>query len=325
MNDPTIVTKPPLTTASRRRMYRRREDLEALPYLALWIVGLLIFFIYPIVSIVYLSFTRYNLFGPSEFVGLANWNFVLIHYPNLWPAVVNTLWFIAVMVTLQTLFGMGIGLLMSRIQRGAGVYRTLMYLPYLAPPVAATLAFVFLLNPASGPVNEILSSMGIQPPNWFNDPAWAKPALTLLALWGIGDLMIIFLASFLDLPKEQYEAASLDGAGPIRQFMAITLPTIKPIILFSVVTGVIAMMQYYTEPMVASGVASGQSLGPGSSVTPGYPGGATLTLPQLIYILGFSNFDIGGASVVAVILVVLSFVFTLFLLKRGAGFIGEDE
>jgi multiple sugar transport system permease protein len=315
----------PLSVARRHRRRRRKEDLAALPYLAHWIVGVAIFVVYPIIAVVYLSFSKYNSFGPPEFAGLANWNYVLFHYPYLLPALGNTLWFVVVMVTSRTVFGLGLGLLMVQVKRGAGVYRTLLYLPYLAPPVAATLAFVFLLNPASGPGSVLLSAVGITPPAWFNDPAWAKPALTVLALWGVGDLMVIFLASLLDLPREQYEAASLDGAGAVRQFVSITLPTIKPIILFSVVTGVIAIMQYYTQPMVAAGVASGQSLGPGSSVTPGYPDGSTLTLPQLVYFLGFQNFDVGSASVVAVLLVVVSFLFTLVLLKGGSGLMAEDD
>lgn len=314
-----------VSAISRHRRARRREVLAALPYLSVWIVGFLIFFAYPAGAIVYFSFTHYNMFGPVSFVGLENWAYVLFQYPGLTSALLNTLWFVLVMVTLQTLFGLGIGLLMARIKRGVGIYRTLLYLPFLAPPVAATLAFVFLLNPASGPVNNILGAIGINAPNWFNDPAWSKPALTLLALWGIGDLMIIFVASLMDLPKEQYEAASLDGAGSVRQFWSITLPTVKPIILFSVITGIIAVMQYYTQPMVAAGVASGQSLGPGSTVTPGYPDGSTLTLPQLIFSFGFQKFDMGAASVVSVVLIVLSLVFTLFLLRSGSGFLDEED
>ncbi len=92
------------------------------------------------------------------------------------------------------------------------MFRTLFYAPYLAPPVAGTLAFVFLLNPGTGPVNSILGKLGLPEPGWFNDPSWSKPALTLLALWGIGDLMVIFMASLLDVPRELYEAAELDGA-----------------------------------------------------------------------------------------------------------------
>ena len=311
-----------------RRAYRRRrlrQDLRALPFLAPWLLGLAILFIYPLVATVYFSFTHYDQINPPTFVGWANWTYILRENPLFWTALKNTMWLVAVMVPARTLVGLGLGLIVMRAKRGSGVLRTLLYLPYLAPPVAATLAFVFLLNPGTGPVNQALHALGINAPNWFGDPSTAKPALTLLAVWGVGDLMVIFMASLLDVPREQYEAASLDGAGPFAQFRYITLPTIKPIILFALVTGVISTMQYYTQAIVAGKVASGTSVGPGTTFDPGYPDGSTLTVPQLIYSLGFQNFDTGAACVVAIILVVISMAFTMLLLRRGAGFLAAGD
>jgi multiple sugar transport system permease protein len=318
-----LAARPDLDRGQRRRQWR--DDLRALPFLAPWLVGLCIFFLYPLIATIYFSFTRYDQINPPAFVGLANWKYVLTDNPVFYPALRNTLWFVAVMVPARTVVGLGLGLLVMRIKRGVGALRTVLYLPYLAPPVAATLAFVFLLNPGTGPVNQGLNKIGINGPNWFNDPATAKPALTLLAVWGIGDLMVIFLASLLDVPREQYEAATLDGAGALRQFRYVTLPTIKPIILFAVVTGVIQTMQYYTQAIVAGKVASGTSVGPGTTFDPGYPDGSTLTLPQMIYSLGFQNFDTGAASVVAVILVAISMAFAILLLRRGAGFLSAED
>ena len=209
------------------------------------------------------------------------------------------------MVSLRVLFGLGVALLVIRVKRGGGVFRTLFYLPYLAPPVAATIAFVFLLNPGTGPVNVILGQLGLPQPGWFNDPAWSKPALTLLALWGVGDLMVIFMASLLDVPNEQYEAAELDGAGVLE---AVPLRHAAP---HPADRGVRRdhrrdpTMQYYTQPLVAGQVASGQIGGSGQQTEPGYPDGSTLTLPQLVYNLGFQRFDIGAACVIALVLFAL--------------------
>jgi multiple sugar transport system permease protein len=319
---------PPLAVQPARRSMkqrRRRDDLRALPYLTPWIIGVGVFFLYPLAATVYFSFTRYDQINPPIFVGLANWKSVLGENPLFYPALRNSLWLVAVMVPARTVVGLGLGLLVMRIKRGVGAFRTLLYLPYLAPPVAATLAFVFLLNPGTGPVNQGLDRIGISAPNWFSDPATAKPALTLLAVWGVGDLMIIFLASLLDVPREQYEAATLDGAGAFQQFRYVTLPTIRPIILFALVTGVIQSMQYYTQAIVAGKVASGTSIGPGTTFDPGYPDGSTLTLPQLIYSSGFQHFDTGAASVIAVILVCISLAFTMLLLRRGAGFLSSED
>jgi multiple sugar transport system permease protein len=228
------------------------------------------------------------------------------------------------MVSARVVFGIGIGLLVTKIKTGARVFRTVFYLPYLAPPVAATIAFAFLLNPGTGAVNTILGDLHLGTPGWFNDPHWAKPGLTLLALWGIGDLMVIFMAAMLDVPREQYEAAELDGAHALQRFRWITLPSIRPIILFAVVTGVIQTMQYYTQAIIAGKVASGVVDGPGTSFEPGYPQGSTLTLPQLVYSLGFQHFDTGSACVVALVLFALAMAFTLLLMRRSAGLLGEE-
>lgn len=307
------------------RMRRRRDGLRTIAFLSPWLIGVGLFFGYPLAATVYFSFTKYDGFTAPTWDGLDNWRYVFSDYPFFWPAMRNTLWLVVVMVTLRVVFGLGIGLLITKVKLGAGLFRTAFYLPYLAPPVAATLAFVFLLNPGTGPVNHILGSIGLPELGWFNDPAWSKPALTLLALWGVGDLMVIFMASLLDVPKEQYEAAELDHAGPWQRFRFVTMPNISPIVLFAVVTGVIQTMQYYTQPLVAAKVASGVIGRPGQSFEPGYPEKSTLTLPHLVYNLGFQRFDTGSACVVALVLFALAMAFTAVLMRRGSGFLSAEE
>ncbi|WP_406268008.1 sugar ABC transporter permease [Streptomyces sp. NBC_00191] len=308
-------------TTHTLRTKRRRSSLRTAAFMSPWLIGFSVFFAYPLISTVYFSFMKYDGFRPPVFNGLDNWTYVFSEYPMFWPALRNTLWLVLVMVTCRVLFGLGIGLLITKIKTGAGVFRTLFYLPYLAPPVAATLAFVFLLNPGTGPVNSILDSMGLPTPGWFTDANWSKPALTALALWGIGDLMVIFMAALLDVPKEQYEAAELDGASAWQRFRFVTLPNISPIVMFAVVTGVIQTMQYYTQPLVAGKVASGIIGGSGQQFEPGYPEKSTLTLPQLVYNVGFQRFDYGAAAVIALVLFVLSMVFTAFLMRRRGGLV----
>jgi len=307
------------------RVRRRRELARNLAFLSPWLLGTGLFFIYPLVTTGYLSFTHYDGFTSPTWVGLGNWRFVFRDYPFFWPALRNTLWFVVVVVSLRVVTGLALGMMVIRIKRGSAVFRTFFYAPYLAPPVAGTLAFVFLLNPGTGPVNSILGKLGLPQPGWFNDPTWSKPALTLLALWGVGDLMVIFMASLLDVPRELYEAAELDGARASKRFRHVTLPHLRPILAFAIVTGVIAMTQYYTEPLVAGQVASGQIGGSGQQVEPGYPSQSTLTLPQLVYNLGFQRFDIGAACVVALVLFVLSMLFAAFLMRRGTGLMTSED
>src|SRR5947209_4672538 len=196
-----------------------------------WLVGFSLFFAYPLVMSAYLSFNHYDLLSAPRWVGLANYRYLFTVDPQVWTAMKNTLWLIAVMVPLQVVFAYGIAMLLARAKSGVGLLRTIFYLPALAPPVAAALGFVFILNPATGPVNAILQHLGIQGPLWFQDPSWAKPALTMLAIWGIGNTMVIFLAAILDVPRTLYESAELDGANAFKRMLYVTLPSISPVIL----------------------------------------------------------------------------------------------
>jgi multiple sugar transport system permease protein len=230
----------------------------------------------------------------------------------------NTLWIIGVMVPLQVIFAFGVALMLARARRGAGFFRTIFYLPALAPPVAATLAFVYILNPATGPVNILLKHIGIEGPLWFQSPGWSKPSLVMLGLWGVGNIMIIFLAAILDVPRHLYESAELDGAGPLQRMRWVTLPTISPVILFSVVIGVIAGLQYFTQAYVAANVASGQASQAGDQTVNnlGYPEGSTLFYPVLLYQHGFRYFNMGYASAMSVLLLVVAFTITVLIIRN---------
>ncbi|MFC5905750.1 carbohydrate ABC transporter permease [Streptacidiphilus monticola] len=319
----TAAPTPNRTPPALRRK-RRKELATAVGFLSPWLIGFCVFFAYPLISTVYFSLTHYDGFNPPSYVGFKNYDYVVTKFPFFWQAVRNTAWLVAVMVTLRTVFGIGIGLLITKIKTGAGFFRTAFYLPYLAPPVAATIAFAFLLNPGTGPVNHLLGQLGLPQPGWFNDPNWSKPSLVLLGLWGIGDLMVIFMAALLDVPTEQYEAASLDGASPFQKFRFVTLPNIRPIIMFAVITGIIQTLQYYTQAIIAGQVASGVVGNSGQQFEPGFPDGSTWTVPQLVYNIGFQRFDYGSACVVSILLFVVAMACTALLMRRRAGLMGED-
>jgi multiple sugar transport system permease protein len=319
----TAAGAPRATSNKRRRV--RRERLVLLSFMAPVFVGLVVFLIYPLLASVYFSFTTFDLINPPRWVGLRNWKF-LLEEPNIRVAARNTLWLVVFLIPARMLGALLTGLLLARYGRGAGVYRTLFYLPALAPPVAATLAFVFLFKPGTGPVNTILAWFGIEGPLWFASPDWSKPSLVLLGLWGVGDLMIIFLASLLDVPKEQYEAASLDGANSWQQFRYVTIPAINPVLLFAAVTGVITTLQYFTQAAVAASVASGQATtGGGISSTFGWPDGSTFTYPLWLYVVGFRYNAFGYANVLAVVLFVVALSVTVILLRRFRAYTGSTS
>jgi multiple sugar transport system permease protein len=308
------------TRAKRRAAWRRRGLVAA--FMSPWILGFSVFFAYPLVMSAYLSFTHYDLLSPPRWIGPANYRYLFTTDQTIWPAVKNTLWFIAIAVPLQVLFALGIAIMLSRASRGIGLFRTIFYLPALAPPVAATLGFVYLLNPATGPVNTILGKLGIQGPLWFDSPQWAKPSLTLLALWGVGNTMIIFLAAVLDVPKHLYESAQLDGAGAFSRLRWVTLPTISPVILFAVVIGVIEGLQYFTQAYVAANVAGGSaSYSAEAANALGYPEDSTLFYPVLLYQQGFRYFNMGYASAMAMLLLAVSFVVTFVIVRNSRRFV----
>jgi multiple sugar transport system permease protein len=310
---PAVELTPERRRARRRAAWRRRRLVLLL--MSPWILGFSIFFGYPLVMSAYLSFNHYDLLAPPRWIGLANYRYMFNVDPQVWTAIKNTLWLIAVAVPLQVLFAFGVAVMLARAKSGAGFFRTVFYLPALAPPVAATLGFVYILNPVTGPVNTILGHLGISGPLWFQDPHWSKPSLVLLSLWGIGNTMVIFLAAVLDVPRQLYESAELDGAGPLRRLRWVTLPSISPVILFAVILGVIQGLQYFTQAYVAAGVASGQA-SQAADVTAGslgYPLDSTLFYPVLLYQHGFTDFQMGYASAMAMVLLAVSFAVTLVI------------
>jgi multiple sugar transport system permease protein len=223
-------------------------------------------------------------------------------------------------------FALGLAGLLTKLKSGAGIWRSLFYLPALAPPVAATIAFVFLFKDGTGPVNNGLQTLGISGPQWFTDPTWAKPALVLLALWGAGDVMIIFLAALLDVPKDLYDAASVDGATPVQKFRFVTFPTILPVLSFAAITGVIQTLQYFTQASVAANVASGRATtGQGTAGELGYPQDSTLMFPQWLYQRGFGENLLGYAAALAMVLLIGVFLLTVLMLWRAPALIGGEE
>jgi multiple sugar transport system permease protein len=247
-----------------------------------------------------------------HWVGLQNYRNLLTQSPDFWQSVRNTLWMVLIMVPLQTIWAIFVAWVLIRIKRGSLFYRTVYFLPAMIPIVATALAFIVMLNPV-GPLNGLLAKIGINGPTWFADPNWSKPSLVLMALWTVGNVMILFLASMLDVPRELYEAASIDGAGALRKFRHITLPGISPVIFFSLLTGMIYTFQYFTEAFVASGSAN--PVTNSSSESFGYPQNSLLFYSSEIYRQGFIYFKTGYASAMAWMMFVVVFISTVVFIR----------
>jgi multiple sugar transport system permease protein len=311
----TVVGRPAAATekaraAERRRRRRRsawRRQLLALAFMSPWIIGFCAFFVYPVVSSLYFSFTKYDILTDPVWVGLDNYRFMFTSDGRFWTAVYNTAWIVAVIVPLQVAFGIATATVLIRVKQGLGFYRTVFFLPTMVPLVAAALGFVYLLNPG-GPVNAVLGFLHLPEPLWFRDPAWAKPGLALMGLWMVGQTMIIFLAAQLDVPRQLYEAADLEGAGPFQRFRHVTLPMISPVIFFSVIIGVINGFRYFTEAYVVSKA--------GDWDTPvGSPQDSLLFYTSHLYNQGFEGFHMGYAAALSWVMFVVIMVCTLLLIR----------
>jgi multiple sugar transport system permease protein len=292
-----------------RRAAHRRKWVIVLVLMSPWIIGFLVFTAYPMVASLYFSFTHYNLLSQPQWVGLANYRF-MANDPFFWLSLRNTIWIVVYAVSTQIVFAIVIAMLVARPRRGIRLYRTVFYMPTIAPIVAATLGFLYLFNPATGPVNQVLRFLHLPTPLWFYDPQWAKPGLLFLGLWGVGNIMIIFLAALIDVPEELYEAADLEGAGRLQKLRYVTLPMISPVIFFSVVIGVIYGFQYFTEAYVASTSTTAT----GAPIL-GAPQGSTLFYAVWLYQQGFQSFHMGYASAMAWILLLVTLACVIVLLR----------
>ena len=268
-----------------------------------WLFGIIFFTAYPMISSFYQSFTKFNLIESPKWIGLENFHRMFFEDSDFWQALKNTVWISVISIPLRIAFAMFTAWVLTKPKRGRNIYRTIFFLPSMVPAVAATMAFTYIFNPAYGPINRMLEAIGIkEPPFWFLDPKWSKWGLILLGLWGIGDTMIIFLAGLLDVPTSLYEAASLEGATAWQSFRYITLPLMTPVIFFSTVTGVIGSFQYFTQAYVASGQVNDYSH-------------SMYFYATHIYFSAFRAYEMGYASALAWVLLVITLLCTLVILK----------
>ncbi|WP_328286266.1 sugar ABC transporter permease [Peribacillus psychrosaccharolyticus] len=225
----------------------RKSSLNGWLFASPWIIGLLLFYAYPLISSMYYSLTTYSILDAGEFVGFKNYT-ELFHDELFWKSISNTIYFAVFFVPLSILFGVSLAMMLNMKVKGLAIYRTIFFLPTLVPQVALAVLWMWLLNPGFGLVNGMLDSVGIQGPNWLGSMNWSKPSLILMSLWTIGQPVIIYLAGLGDISEEYYEAAEVDGASWFQKTRHITLPLLTPVIFYNLVMGLIGAFQQFTLP-----------------------------------------------------------------------------
>jgi len=282
---------------------RGRPSLYGYLFAAPWLTGLTLLTAGPILVSILYSFCRYDVLHPPQFVGLDNYRRLFFEDPLFWKSLGNT-GFMMLGIPVGMSAGLGIAMLLNARVRGMQVYRTIFYLPAIVPMVASSILWIWVLNPEVGLINAFLKMVGwADPPNWLQSSDWllgSKMAIILMGLWSAGSGMIVWLAGLKGIPEHLYEAASLDGAGPVGRFFHVTLPMLSPYIFFNLIMGIIGTMQIFTQAYI---------------MTEGGPDDSTMFYAYYLFNNAFRYFEMGYASALAWILFVVILALTLVQTK----------
>jgi multiple sugar transport system permease protein len=283
-----------------------RHNRAGYLFLAPWLVGFFGLTLGPTIASLYLSFTDYDLLTPARWSGLKNYDYALFHDSRLHNALSVTFHYVIWSVPLRLSAALGLAMILDRSVRGVAVYRAVFYLPSLLGASVAIAVMWRQIFGADGLVNALLQvALGIQGPSWISHPSYALWTLIFLAIWQFGSPMIIFLAGLRQIPQDLYEAAEMDGAGPLRQFFRITLPLLAPVVFFNLVLQTIEAFKAFTQAYIVSG-------GNGAPVD------STMFYTLYLYLEAFANFRMGYASALAWLLLIIIGIFTAiaFLTSR---------
>jgi multiple sugar transport system permease protein len=300
----TYAAPGPLLRARRWASgFRERDTWAAYAFLSPWLFGFVVFTAGPMIASFILSLTDYSVIQTTHYVGWANYR-QLFHDPKVTLALRNTIFFTAVSVPATMILSLILAMLLARVGRFAGFFRTIFYLPVMTPYVAVGVLYLLLFNGNFGLVNRALAGIHVKGPYWTTDPTWIKPGLVLISLWAVGSNVVIYLAALKGVPQHLYEAAAMDGASAWRRFRDITLPMISPALFFTFIILTIAGLQTFEQVYTAF-------------FNQNTPYGTDAALFYVIYLFqqAFGFFHMGYASALAWLLfVVIGFVTILQIL-----------
>jgi multiple sugar transport system permease protein len=259
-----------------------------------------VFLIGPIGYSLYLSLTRYDALTAPTYIGLDNYS-TLAADERFGTALYNTFYFAIFWVPISTVLALCLAIVLHQVRRGKALFRTIFYLPAIIPSVPATMLFTWLFNYNYGPINAFLKGIGLQPQPWLSSPQLLKPALIIMALWGFGSSMLIFLAGLQAIPREYYEASAIDGASSWNQFRNVTLPLLSPTILYIFIIKLIDSLQVFTTAYLLTDGSGGVK-------------DSALFVVLYLYSQAFKLGKFGYASAIAWVLAIIIVFFTLISL-----------
>lgn len=290
-------------------MAHRRSNLWGFLFIGPQLIGLLAFSLIPLIYAFWLSFTSWNGFGGTEFVGLANYTEQFSN-PDFWTAMINTVYYMALVVPIGIAIALILAVALNKV-KGKEFYRVFFFMPVVTSSVSVGVIFMWILNGDFGILNHLLANIGIAGPHWLTDTKWVIPSIAILSIWwGLGYNMVIFLAGLQGIPRSYYEAAEIDGAGFFQRFRHITLPLLTPTTFFVTIMTIITSFQVFDQAFV---------------MTNGGPAKASYTIVFHIYDQAFVDFTMGKSSAAAMILFVVILIFTLIQFKMSDRWVHYGE
>ncbi|MCX6374842.1 MAG: sugar ABC transporter permease [Armatimonadetes bacterium] len=296
-----------MTTKGRKSAVQRTNTRNGLLFVMPALIGLAMFTVYPVVSLILFSFCRYTALKPPTWVGPSNYT-ALMHDKLFFESLYNTAYYTVFAVPLGIIVAFALAVLLNAKVKGLAFFRTIFYLPSIVPVVASSVLWLWILNPDYGLINVALSHLGIAGPGWLADPNWSKPALILMSTWGIGATTVIYLAGLQDVPQELYEAAEIDGATGWHKTRHITIPFMSPYIFFTGVMGIIGSTQYFTQAWVMTGGTGG-------------PANSTMFFAMYLFQNAFQMFKMGYACAMAWLLFIVILLATLLIFRSSARYV----
>lgn len=277
-----------------------KQSVKGYVFISPFIIGFLAFTFIPILASLYFSFTKYNLFGAPTWVGLENYKKMFTADPRYWQSLKVTLIYVLAGVPLRLGFALMVAMILNTTSRAVGLYRSLFYLPSLIGGSVAVAIMWRNIFGDEGIINLLLLFLGVPEVRWFGDPTAALWMLIFLSVWQFGSSMLIFLAGLKSIPATYYEAASVDGANFWQKFTKITLPMLSPVILFNTIMQTIAAFMTFVPAFIISKGTGG-------------PLDGTLLYSLYLFIQGFEFFNMGYASAMAWIMLIIVGILTAII------------
>lgn len=307
---PTMVLAlPAKIKQSRRRWWqsRRARNQAIAGYVLIlpWVVGLVIFTAYPIAASAYYSMTDYSILNEPSWIGLQNYR-TMVADPLFWQSLKVTAVFCVIVVPGGVAVGYLMAVLLNQKIRFLSVWRTIYFLPSIVPAVATSIIWAWIFNQDYGLITGFLRPLGLPSPVWFGSTDWVLPAFIIMTIWGCGGNLILYLAALQQVPTELYEAASIDGARAWQRLIHVTLPMTSPVILFTLITGTISSFQIFTAGYV---------------ITNGGPLNASLFYVLYLYRIGWQYYEMGYASALAWVLLIIMLGLTLLMFAASRRFV----